>query len=102
MIDLKEIEGDEDAEREWVVGKLQKVENAILAANVIMLLITGRGTDQQVASSFGWLMVDLFRGDSEINRRSTQDFLGYFVPLDFIWPIRKQRLRYIFGRNDMQ
>jgi len=60
MIDLKEIEGDEDAEREWVVGKLQKVENAILAANVIMLLITGRGTDQQVYLSFCWLTVDLF------------------------------------------
>ena len=60
MLDLKEIDGEEDAEREWVVGKLQKVENAVLAANVIMLLITGRGTDQQVWRSFLYLMIDLF------------------------------------------
>jgi hypothetical protein len=55
MIDLKNVDdGDDelDAERSWVVGKLQKVENGILAANVIMLLIAGRGTDQQVTDSF--------------------------------------------------
>ena len=48
IVDLKDINDEEDAEREWVVGKLGKIENAILAANVIMLLIAGRGTDQQV------------------------------------------------------
>ena len=47
-VDLKGLEEEDDAEREWVVKKLGKVENAILAANVIMLLIAGRGTDQQV------------------------------------------------------
>jgi hypothetical protein len=48
VVDLKDIDDDEDADREWVVGKLGKIENAISAANVIMLLISGRGTDQQV------------------------------------------------------
>ena len=48
-VELKEIDDEEDAEREWMVGKLGRIENAILAANVIMLLITGRGTDQQVS-----------------------------------------------------
>ena len=48
MIDLKNLDDGEDAEREWVVAKLGKMENAILASNVIMLLIAGRGTDQQV------------------------------------------------------
>ena len=48
-VELKEIGDEEDAEREWMVGKLGRIENAILAANVIMLLITGRGTDQQVS-----------------------------------------------------
>jgi hypothetical protein len=47
-IDLKDLEDDEDAERHWVITKLAKVENAILAGNVIMLLIAGKGTDQQV------------------------------------------------------
>lgn len=51
MVDLKNFDDEEeDAERQWIVGKLGKIENAILAANVIMLLITGRGTDQQVSS----------------------------------------------------
>lgn len=50
MIDLKNIDDDEDAEREWVIAKLGRVENAILASNVIMLLISGRGSDQQVLS----------------------------------------------------
>jgi len=48
MVDLKNIDDGEDAEREWMIGKLWTVENAILAANVIMLLISGRGIDQQV------------------------------------------------------
>ena len=62
MIDLKNFDDDEeeDAERSWVVGKLQKVENGILAANVILLLIAGRGTDQQVHSFFKRLMADIF------------------------------------------
>jgi hypothetical protein len=62
MIDLKNFDDDEeeDAERSWVVGKLQKVENGILAANVILLLIAGRGTDQQVHSFFKGLMADIF------------------------------------------
>ena len=50
MIDLKNIDDEEDAEREWVIAKLGRVENAILASNVIMLLISGRGSDQQVSS----------------------------------------------------
>ena len=50
-VELKEIGDEEDAEREWMVGKLGRIDNAILAANVIMLLITGRGTDQQVFCS---------------------------------------------------
>jgi len=50
-IDLKSLEDDKDAERDWVVKKLGKVENAILAAHVIMLLIAGRGSDQQVPNS---------------------------------------------------
>jgi hypothetical protein len=50
MVDLKNIDDGEDAEREWVIGKLWVIENAILAANVIMLLISGRGIDQQVGS----------------------------------------------------
>jgi hypothetical protein len=54
MVDLKNIDDEEeDAEQDWIVGKLGKIENAILAANVIMLLITGRGTDQQVSSENG-------------------------------------------------
>jgi hypothetical protein len=48
IIDLKDIDDGEDAEREWVIGKLWTLENGILAANVIMLLISGRGIDQQV------------------------------------------------------
>jgi hypothetical protein len=48
MVDLKNLDDEEDAEREWVVVKLGRVENAILASNVILLLISGRGTDQQV------------------------------------------------------
>jgi hypothetical protein len=50
-VDLKNIddEDEENAEREWVVGKLWKIENAILASNVTMLLISGRGNDQQQA-----------------------------------------------------
>ena len=60
MLNLKEIDADDDAEREWIVGKLQKVENAILSSNVIMLLIKGRGTDQQVRVSIMRLTVDLF------------------------------------------
>ena len=50
VLDLKNIDDGEDADREWTVGKLWTVENAILAANVIMLLIAGRGIDQQVWS----------------------------------------------------
>jgi hypothetical protein len=49
MVDLKNIDDEENAEREWMVSRLGKIENAILASNVIMLLITGRGTDQQVS-----------------------------------------------------
>lgn len=61
MVDLKNIDDEEeDAEREWMVGRLGKVENAILAANVIMLLITGRGTDQQVYLRLIVLITDLF------------------------------------------
>lgn len=48
MVDLKNIDDGEDAERELVIGKLRTVDNAILAANVIMLLVSGRGIDQQV------------------------------------------------------
>jgi hypothetical protein len=47
-VDLRSLEEDEEAEREWVVGKLGGIENGIFAANVTMLLIAGRGTDQQV------------------------------------------------------
>lgn len=60
MLNLKEIDADETAEREWIVEKLQRVENAILASNVIMLLIKGRGTDQQVCVSVMRLTIDLF------------------------------------------
>ena len=48
MVDLKNIEDEEDAEKEWMIGKLWRIENALLSANVIMLLISGRGIDQQV------------------------------------------------------
>ncbi len=48
-VGLKEISEEDDAEQEWIVGKLGRIENAILAANVVMLLIAGRGTDQQVS-----------------------------------------------------
>jgi hypothetical protein len=63
MLNLKDIDDDENAEREWMVGKLQRVENAILASNVIMLLIKGRGTDQQVHVYIMRLTVDLFGGN---------------------------------------
>ena len=48
MVELKELAGEDDPEREWMINRLGRIENAILAANVIMLLITGSGTDQQV------------------------------------------------------
>jgi hypothetical protein len=50
-VDLKNLDDSEDAEQDWTVSKLGRIENAILAANVIMLLIAGRGTDQQVRFS---------------------------------------------------
>ena len=49
MVELKELGADDDPEREWMMNRLGRIENAILAANVIMLLITGSGTDQQVS-----------------------------------------------------
>lgn len=48
-VDLKNVDDEEEMERDWIVNKLGRVENAILASNVIMLLIAGRGTDQQVS-----------------------------------------------------
>lgn len=67
-VDLKNLEDDEDVEREWVVKKLGRVDNAILAANVIMLLIAGRGTDQQVISHQDELSIDLLGGNTQDNR----------------------------------
>jgi hypothetical protein len=72
MIDLKNIDDEEDAEREWMIGKLGRVENAILASNVIMLLISGRGSDQQV-SSFRCINVDILRGNAQVDCGSFTD-----------------------------
>jgi hypothetical protein len=69
MINLKDFDDDEeDAEREWVVKKLGKMENAILASNVILLLITGRATDQQVNLGVCDANSDLLGGDAQVNR----------------------------------
>jgi hypothetical protein len=48
MVELQELADDDEPERDWMVNRLGRIENAILASNVIMLLIAGRGTDQQV------------------------------------------------------
>ena len=48
VVDLKELYDEDNAEEGWATRKLQTVENGILAANVIMLLIVGRGNGQQV------------------------------------------------------
>jgi cohesin loading factor subunit SCC2 len=81
MIDLKNIDDEEDAEREWVVGKLGKVENAILASNVIMLLISGRGTDQPV-SPFLTLLIQIY---SEETLKSIVEVLRIFLDSLFHW-----------------
>jgi hypothetical protein len=49
MVELKELADDDEPQREWMVNRLGRIENAVLASNVIMLLIAGRGTDQQVS-----------------------------------------------------
>jgi hypothetical protein len=81
-IDLKNIdEEDDDAEREWVVGKLGRVENAISAANVIMLLISGRGTDQQVLN-FLDVLTQIY---SEETLKSIVEVLRIFLDSLFHW-----------------
>ena len=73
-IELKDIDDEddeEDSEREWIIGKLGRVENAILAANVIMLLIAGRGTDQQIYS--------------EETLKSIVEVLRIFLDCIFLW-----------------
>lgn len=48
-VDLQNISDEEYAKDDWAVNSLERVENAIYASNVIMLLTNRNGMDQQVS-----------------------------------------------------
>jgi len=108
MVELKELGDEDDPEREWMMNRLGRVENAVLAANVIMLLIMGSGTDQQVTSPPPvhhsrrdrlLTETDILGGNVKSDCGGYSYLLGFFISLDCGGVFRQYVIRYSFGRH---